>query len=169
MSLEHELVFELRDKGNSPKDVLEIVKYMADPKTSPYKPVKLNRQKINASLKKYDLIQEYNNSEKKQSIIKNQKRILEEMILKEKEKLMENENIISVKIIKEKSNVLNYCQIKKFCSDCVEILSHFYAKISYLDKTKNGLVMKKNKEKNLFLYCKKCGDIQPIKKDPKDY
>ncbi len=99
MSLERELVFQLRKDGTSEADVLEIVAMMGNPDILKTKPVKLNHRLVNVALRQYNAIEEL---KKRKQYVKRDREKLKELI-DEKTKEIRNtvEDLLSVRVKKE--------------------------------------------------------------------
>ncbi|MCX6746636.1 MAG: hypothetical protein NTU63_00705 [Candidatus Pacearchaeota archaeon] len=159
MSLERELVFQLREEGNSEADVLEIVKNMGDPEILQTKPVKLNPRLVKVALTQYQAGEEL---KKRKDYVKKDKEKLKELIQKEEERIKDTtENFLSVE-------VTSTWHIDGRCENCSNPqYSYYYARVTYLNN-QGGVPTPITKiEYDLFSHCDVCGYTKMRRKDSK--
>ena len=149
MTLERELVFDLRSKGSNEKDVLEIVAYMGNSDIFKTTPVKLNSRLIKVALTQYQAREEL---KKRKDYVKTDREKLKELIEEKTEEIRNTtENLLSVKIDKRDRWY--------GCNNCGGTSNHYYAMVTNLNG-KGGIPTPMATRKSLFLHCNKCGYIQ---------
>jgi len=163
MSLEKDLVFDLRSKGNSEEDVLQIVKYMGDPNASQIDPVNLDLERVEREMRRYSIQEDYKNpANNKKSIKKGVRERIAKLVGGITEEITKRyESVLSVRseIRRKIKNDDIREEVYLSCRECHhDLLKGVYLKIDYLKKLKSSVV-KQQKKLPFVYFCDNCGSV----------
>ena len=157
MSLEHELVYELRRKGSTEADVLQIVDHMGDPEVLGATPVKLNPRLVRVALSQY---QAKKVLKKRKDYAKSNRERLKELIEQKEAEIRDTtENLLSLKMRVQRGVIEDVEKGYAACPNCRmgwDTYVQHIARITYLNE-KGGIPTPVTVEKRLVNYCTNCG------------
>lgn len=148
MSLERELVFELKNEKKSEQEILDTIEGMRE------LGVKMNSDIVKVALSQYDA---KNLLKKRKEYKRTSKDKINGLIEEERKEIKDNyPNLLSMRIIKEDSMVgLNYFK----CNNCKKYnVTKVSSEIKYLND-KGEIPVPQIEKKFLLNYCRRCGYI----------
>jgi hypothetical protein len=165
MSLEREIVFQLKEQGTySNEDILKACQdYISDSRII----LPITEKRVLDELERYEFLQGYNDSQNSQKSVKQRLEIrLKRLVAEKVKEITDQPETLSVETRIKMGGVIGGRIRDNLCGKCFKPLGtrKIVVKEMYIDKIDNGgdvkKYMKKWREYPILQFCKKCGTIK---------